>query len=216
MKKYIISVDGPMASGKGTVSRLLAQYLKFGYLDTGLLFRQVAWGALQAGINLQDSKAVGNFAKVLDIKGNFDEKSLRTEEVSQAASIVAQHESVREALLALERKAPENLSPEQAGIVVDGRDIGSVVFPDANFKFYITATPQERAKRRFKELQMRGESCKLPDVLQEMMIRDDRDAKRGVSPLKIPKGAFIIDTTGIDPEETVRKMLEVVKEASSK
>jgi len=205
-----------MASGKGTVSKLLAKELNFAYLDTGLLFRYVAWLSLQNNVDLNDSKAVACLANKLDIKECCHSDELRTEEISQAASVVAQYKGVRDALLLVERAAPHNLPASLAGIVVDGRDTGTVVFPDADVKFYITADQRERAERRFKELQSRGELCILGDVLQELTIRDDRDAKRGVSPLKIPRGAFVIDTTSIDPKATVKKMLEVVHSANLK
>ncbi len=211
MRKYIISVDGPLASGKGTVSRRLAKALSFFYLDTGLLYRCVARHALYTGIDLQDETAVEQSAKILDIRNCVDHKSLRTEEISAAASIVAQHAAVRESLLAIERGALERLPEEKKGIVVDGRDIGTVVFPDADFKFYITATAEERAKRRWKELHAKGELCTLGDVLQELTVRDDRDSNREVSPLKVPKGAFVIDTTSIGPEEAAAKMLKIVR-----
>lgn len=206
-EKVIIAVDGPTAAGKGTVSRLLAKKLGFSYFDTGLLYRCVARRLVECGDGFDDEKKACHEAKKISLFSCQESPSLRTEDVSRVASGVAEFKSVRDALVQVQRQAPEQMPMAIKGIVVDGRDIGTVIFPKAPVKFFITASESTRAERRWKELQNKGESCTMSDVLTALQIRDRRDSERVVSPLTAAEDAVIIDTTGLSPAEVVDKML---------
>ncbi len=189
----IIAVDGPAASGKGTIARRVAEAFGFHYLDTGLLYRGVARDALAAGATLDDAEAALHAARGLD-PASFGDPALRDIAIGEGASIVARIPAVRAALLDYQR-AFAGRSP---GAVLDGRDIGTVVCPDASVKIFVTAAPEVRARRRFLELQARGEAVVYEAVLAEILRRDARDAERGEAPLRRAADACLLDTSTLD------------------
>jgi 3-phosphoshikimate 1-carboxyvinyltransferase len=213
----VIAVDGPSASGKGTVARLVAQRLGFEFLDSGALYRLVALAAIQAGVDPGDEPQVAQIASHLDcrfegeaivLEGAIVTDAIRREDVSAAASRVAALPAVRAALL--ERQRAFRRPP---GLVADGRDMGSVVFPDAMLKVFLTAAPEERAKRRHKQLMEKGIDATLADLLQDIGQRDARDAGRGIAPLVRCEDARLLDTTGLSVEQAVQQVLQWYAEA---
>ena len=216
----VIAIDGPTASGKGTVAQRVAQALGFHYLDSGSLYRLVALAAVRQGAALNDEMEVAEIARKLDIRflneqvrlsGQDVSDDIRTEIAGQNASIVAALPLVREALLDRQREFRE--SP---GLVCDGRDMGSVIFPDANLKIFLTASVEVRAERRTKQLKQKGMSAILDDVVKELRIRDERDINRPVAPLKRLADAQLLDTTGISVDEAVAKILSWYKNGLKK
>ncbi|HUW52733.1 MAG TPA: (d)CMP kinase [Rhodanobacter sp.] len=217
----VLTVDGPSGSGKGTVSALVAEHLGWHLLDSGALYRAVGYAAGMAGLDLSDVEAVARCARGISIKfrpaGNDGEirvivnghdatDELRTETAGAAASAIAAMPPVREALVALQlgfRKSP--------GLVADGRDMGTVIFPDAAFKVFLTASAAERAKRRYKQLKEKGLSVTLAGLQREIEARDNRDASRAVAPLKPAEDALLVDTTGVGIDDVVAKVLAVVQ-----
>lgn len=207
----VIAIDGPTASGKGTVAQKVADRLGFHYLDSGSLYRLTALAAQRAGLNLADEVGVTKLAGTLDVRFGDDKvwlggqdvtDEIRTEAVSQNASRVAAFPHVREALL--KRQRDFRLAP---GLVCDGRDMGSVVFPDATVKFFLTASVEARAERRTKQLKQKGMSAIMRDVVKELRVRDERDMSRPVAPLKHFPDAYLIDTTDISADDAVEKIL---------
>jgi cytidylate kinase len=207
----VIAIDGPSASGKGTIARAVAQALGFHFLDSGALYRLVALAALDQGIDLSDESLVAPVAASLNAKfggesialeGRDVTTAIREERVGNAASQVAALGRVREALL--ERQRAFRQAP---GLVADGRDMASVVFPDATLKIYLTADPAERARRRYKQLMEKGLSANMAALLQEIRERDARDSRRAAAPLQKSPDAIEIDTTGISVEEVVAAVL---------
>ncbi|MFK7779116.1 MAG: (d)CMP kinase, partial [Gimesia sp.] len=184
----IVTIDGPAGSGKSTAARGLSERLQFEFLDTGAMYRCVAWAVLQQNIELTDEQTVTKVsqqikitfsdAKVL-LDGEDVSLSIRTPEVAEAASIVAQYPAVRQELVHLQRQAAEEID-----IVSEGRDQGTVVFPEAFCKFFLVAVPEERARRRFEELQAQEKTVSLSEILQQIEERDQRDEQRTVAPLK--------------------------------
>ncbi len=212
----VIAVDGPAASGKGTIAQGVARTLGFHYLDSGSLYRLVALKALEAGIALDDEPGLAQVAETLNsrfvdgrimLDGVDASAAVRTEAVGAAASRVAVVTGVRRALLARQRAFRR--SP---GLVADGRDMGTVVFPDAALKIYITASPEERASRRYKQLIEKGISVTLDNLLRDIRERDDRDSSRAAAPLKPAADAIILDTTGLTIEAGVAVVLERYRE----
>ncbi len=212
----VIAVDGPAASGKGTIAQGVARTLGFHYLDSGSLYRLVALKALEAGIALDDEPGLAQVAETLNsrfvdgrtiLDGVDASAAVRTEAVGAAASRVAVVTGVRRALLARQRAFRR--SP---GLVADGRDMGTVVFPDAALKIYITASPEERASRRYKQLIEKGISVTLDSLLRDIRERDDRDSSRAAAPLKPAADAIILDTTGLTIEAGVAVVLERYRE----
>jgi CMP/dCMP kinase len=217
----VLTIDGPSGSGKGTISRLVADHLGWRLLDSGALYRAVGYAAGMAGLDLSDAEAVTRCAETTKIQfragpddgetrvivnGHDATDELRTETAGAAASAIASVPSVRQALVALQlsfRKAP--------GLVADGRDMGTVIFPDAPFKVFLTASAAERAKRRYKQLKEKGLSVTLSSLQSEIEARDTRDASRAVAPLKPARDAVLVDTTGMGIEDVVAKVLAVVK-----
>jgi 3-phosphoshikimate 1-carboxyvinyltransferase len=208
----VIAIDGPSASGKGTVARRVAEALGFGFLDSGALYRLVALQALRAGVDLDDREALAEVARRLDcsfqgetvlLAGEPVTAVLRTEEVSAAASRVAGQPGVRAALL--ERQRAFRQPP---GLVADGRDMGSVVFPEAQLKVFLTASPEERARRRHKQLMEKGIDARLFTLLQDINERDARDASREVAPLVQCEDARVLDTTGLSVEQATQQVLD--------
>jgi cytidylate kinase len=191
----IVAVDGPVAAGKGTLARLLAKRFGYHYLDTGALYRAVGSRVLRRGHDPADELAATAAARALDER-DLGADDLRTEAVGNAASTVAIIPAVRAALLDYQR----NFARRPPGAVLDGRDIGSVVCPDAPVKLFVTAAPQVRAHRRFLELQARGEAESEADVLADLRARDERDSTRAIAPLKPMPDAHLLDTTNLSIE----------------
>ncbi len=207
----VIAIDGPTASGKGTVAQRVADKLGFHYLDSGSLYRLTALAAQQRGVDLANGPEVAQIAASMKIAfrggktlldGNDVGNEIRTESASQNASRVAALPEVREALLSLQRGF--RLPP---GLVADGRDMGSVVFPDAVLKVFLTASADARADRRTKQLKEKGMSAIMSDVVKELRARDERDMSRPVAPLKHYPDAYLLDTTGISAVDAVQKIL---------
>jgi cytidylate kinase len=204
LRKYmIIAVDGPSGAGKGTLAHRIAAHYGFALLDTGLLYRATAWKAQKAGIDLADGAAVTEVARALGKSDIKNEAVLRSEKLGQAASVIAVYPEVRQILVTFMKDFAHQYGREGRGAVLDGRDIGTVVCPEADLKFYITATPEERAIRRVKELQSRSIPCIYEEILQEMLQRDARDQNRKEGPLRQAEDAIVIDTTHQTPAEVV-------------
>jgi cytidylate kinase len=206
----IIAIDGPAASGKGTLGKRIARHYGLAHLDTGLLYRAVAYDLIQAGKPLTDEPAAAIAARKLDVEALDDEK-LRGAEMGSAASQVAAYPAVRAALVQLQRAYAAR--PE--GAVLDGRDIGTVICPSADVKLFVTATPEERAKRRFKELSGRGDSITFNEVLADIRARDDRDTSRAVSPLKQAEDASLLDTTKMDIDAAFQAAVAIIDAAGN-
>jgi CMP/dCMP kinase len=215
----IIAIDGPSASGKSTLGRMLARALNLLYLDTGSMYRAVALATIDNQIDPNDAEAVTGLANGIDIdlKGDPDSltvllagrdvtERIRKEDVTAMSSIVSVIPGVRRAMVARQR------AMGQRGAVLNGRDIGTVVFPDADVKFFLTAAPEERAERRFKEDQMTASaSATLGQTLAEIVERDKRDSTRTDSPLKIANNAIVIDSTGKNIEQVFAEMMERIR-----
>jgi cytidylate kinase len=190
----IIAVDGPAAAGKGTLSRRLASEFLLAYLDTGLLYRMVAAKLISRGADPCDENAAFEVARSIG-KQMLPESQLRTQDVGAVASIIATQEKVRSVLLKYQREFAEDPPGYVRGAVLDGRDIGSVVFPEADVKIFVTASQEARGERRYRELLARGVASIRAQVLQEIRERDERDCCRQLSPLIPTEGAFLLDTT---------------------
>ena len=211
----VIAIDGPSASGKGTVAAKVAENLAFHFLDSGALYRLAALAALQRGVALDDVAALAAIAQDLDCRfatgrisldGADVTDAIRAEQVSGAASRVAALQPVRDALLERQRAFRE--SP---GLVADGRDMGTVVFPDADLKIFLTADAEERARRRYKQLIEKGMSASMDALLQEIRDRDARDSQRSNAPLVKAPDAVLLDTTGLSIEASVAKVLALFR-----
>jgi cytidylate kinase len=207
----VIAIDGPSASGKGTVAARLARRLGFGYLDSGALYRLVALAAREAGQEAADEAGLAAVARSMPVEfregstwlaGRNVTEALRSEEIGVAASRVAARPAVREALL--ERQRAMRRAP---GLVADGRDMGAIVFPDAPLKVFLTADVATRAERRYKQLKEKGMYAKMADVVDELRQRDERDSSRPVAPLKHYPDAVFLDTTGISADDAVERIL---------
>jgi CMP/dCMP kinase len=212
MKKgYIIAVDGPSGSGKSTVSQRVAEKLDYLYLDTGAMYRAAALKAIRIGLNLDDEAQVARIAPDLDIElkkkgenlqvlleGGDVSSDIRGPEMGMAASKVSRFKAVRDTLSRLQRKLGESGS-----VVAEGRDMGTVVFPDADYKFFVTAGAEERAKRRYQELLAKGHRVEYDSVLRDVIRRDEQDSKRELAPLKPAPDAEIIDTSAMDIGQVV-------------
>jgi cytidylate kinase len=214
-KKFIITIDGPAGAGKSTVSKTLAKKLNYIYLDTGALYRALAYKTLKLKISLDDVSAIANLCssttvllKNIDgqmkvsVDGEDVEEKIRTEEVGLAASKISTFAVVRERLLNLQREAGA-----QGGIVAEGRDMGSVVFPHADYKFFLDAKLEERIKRRYEELLDKGASIEYKTIQKDMFTRDKQDKQREIAPLKAPDGAIIIDSDNLSAVEVVDKII---------
>jgi len=204
----IIAVDGPAASGKGTLARRLARHFNLAHLDTGKLYRAAALHALAAGRDPGDPAAAQAAAERVRA-GDLDNPRLRDEDVARASSVVAAIPAVRQALLAFQRDFARQ-PPAPDGAVLDGRDIGTVVCPEADAKLFITATLQARARRRFKELRENGDNAIYERVLQDMKDRDARDSRRRAAPLVPADDAFVLDTTALDADAAFAAALDFI------
>jgi CMP/dCMP kinase len=202
----IIAIDGPAASGKGTLGKRLAAHYGLRHLDTGLLYRAVAKALVDGGLRLDDTAGAVAAARSLDPAG-FDEKTLKAHAIGEAASLVSGISEVRAALLAFQR----DFGRAPPGAVLDGRDIGTVIFPDAAVKILVTATAQERARRRVLELQAAGHTVSEAEILADILRRDERDTTRAAAPLKAAPDAHLLDTTYLDIDATFRAAVEIVE-----
>ena len=190
----IVAIDGPAASGKGTIAKKLAKYFNLSYLDTGILYRAVALQLLTKGMNEKDSQSAEKMARQVSI-ASIDHTGIRTRAVSELASKIATIPGVREELLDRQRRFAQNPDPGKDGAILDGRDIGTVVCPHADFKIFIMADLEIRAKRRWKELLQSDPTVIYCEVLEEMRSRDERDTNRKDAPLAVTSGALVIDTS---------------------
>ncbi len=202
----IIAIDGPAASGKGTLARRIAAHYGYGCLDTGLLYRAVARDVLARNGSLEDEKLAAQLARTLD-PASLDDAGLRLPGVGDAASVVAKFPAVRAALLDFQR----NFAAQEPGAVLDGRDIGTVVCPDAPVKIFVTADVEVRARRRFEEMRARGEPVTYERVLEVIRRRDDRDAGRVDAPMKSAPDALILDTTRMDIDAAMQEALRLIE-----
>lgn len=216
----VLTIDGPSGSGKGTIARAVAERLGWHLLDSGALYRAVGYAATRAGLDLNDAAALTRCAQTVEIvfrdprdggetrvlvNGHDATDALRTETAGSAASAIAAVPAVRKALVA--RQLAFRQSP---GLVADGRDMGTVIFPDAGHKVFLTASAEERAQRRYKQLKEKGLDVTLSSLLHEIEARDARDATRAVSPLKPATDAVLVDTTGMPIPEVVSKVLSLL------
>ena len=195
----IVAIDGPAGSGKGTLAKRLAAHFGFAHLDTGLIYRAVGHAMLRAGLDPEDQAAAERAAKALD-PAMFADPALRGDEAANAASKVSAIPAVRAALLEFQRRFAASPPGGAKGVVLDGRDVGTVVCPDAQVKLFLTATPEVRAERRVKELRERGLEAIYARVLQDLNERDARDRARAVAPLIPAKDALVLDTSTLDAD----------------
>jgi cytidylate kinase len=215
----VITVDGPSGSGKGTLSQLLAKKIGYHLLDSGALYRLVALATLKQRIDIQDQQAVEKVAAQLDV--HFDTagdqtrvllssedvtNAIRSETISKSASVVAAYPGVRAALLKRQRDFRQ-----LPGLVADGRDMGTTVFPDADLKIFLTASAEARAQRRYRQLTEKGETVDLEGLIKDIQERDERDSNRTVSPLKPAPDAVLLDSTQMTIQEVLEAMLNLVK-----
>ena len=224
MKKLIIAIDGPVGSGKSTLARRVAELLGYVYVDTGAMYRALAFKALRNGLALDDHdddlvalaretridlRAEGGTQRVFLDQDDVT-TAIRTPEVSQAASKIAVNPGVRQVLVAEQRRAGE-----RGGVVMEGRDIGSVVFPDAQLKIFLTASPETRAERRWREHEQKGDYSNLQRTLEEIHERDRRDLQRSSSPLVRAADAVVVDSTAMEPEEVARLVVLLAKQQAA-
>ena len=218
----IVTIDGPAASGKSTAARLLARKLGIAYLDTGAMYRAVTLAGMRRGIDLADPRAIAQVARAVRIDlepaadglrvlldGQDVTDAIRDNEVSRLSSHAASNADVRAVLVA----AQQRVGRQWRSLVTEGRDQGSVVFPDADLKVYLDASEEVRARRRQAELAGRGKSLPFVQVLQEIRARDASDRSRDVGPLRVPDGAAVVDTTALAIHETLAKLLDLVRRA---
>jgi cytidylate kinase len=214
-KGKIIAIDGPAGSGKSTVSKIVAKRLGLLYIDTGAMYRALTLKAMRQGVNLEDANTLTDLAKTTKIElqdkgslhvfldGEDVSVLIRTPEVTANVRYIARTPGVRQEMVKLQRAMGE-----KSGGVLEGRDIGTAVFPDADYKFYLDASPEERAKRRLKDLVELGRQTKLEDVKKDIVARDESDIRRAVGALKIAGDAIVVDTTSLSIDEVVDKLIK--------
>jgi len=202
----IIAVDGPAASGKGTIARALARHYDLPHLDTGLLYRAVGMAVLEAGGDPGSPEDALEAAH--HVSSALDDPALKSEAAGRAASLVSAHPSVRAALLDRQKR----FADQAGGAVLDGRDIGTVIAPDADVKLFVTASPEVRADRRFMELQRRGMRAHQAEVLADIRARDERDSTREVAPLRPADDAIVLDTSDLDVDAAIAEAVRLVEE----
>jgi cytidylate kinase len=222
----IIAIDGPSGAGKSTLGRMVARSLNLLYIDTGAMYRAAALAVIEAGASASDSEAVANVVAgaQINLEGDADSlrvllngrdvsRLIRTEEVSQWSSVISTIPEVRRTLVRCQREMGERAS---AGVVLDGRDIGTVVFPKADVKFFLTAAPEERAQRRYEEDRAKEREATFAETLADINTRDERDSTRDDSPLRIADDAVVIDSTELSIDGVFERMIEVIKERERK
>jgi len=202
----IIAIDGPAASGKGTIARRIADVYGLHHLDTGLIYRAVAKAVLDAGHSPHDAEQAIAAAVALD-PTKFEEKSLKAPAITEAASVVAAIPEVRQALMNFQRQ----FATKAPGAVLDGRDIGTVIAPGADVKLFVVASPEVRAARRVLELQARGEPADREEVLADLLRRDERDSRRTAAPLKAAPDAHLLDTTHLSIDAAFRAAVDIIE-----
>ena len=212
----IITIDGPAGAGKSTVAKKVAELFGYFHLDSGAIYRAIGYACKEKGVNLKDEKSVLKVAKGLSIQLKGDRvylngvdvtNKIRTPQGGVLASQVAQFPSVRELVVKLLREMAEGKE-----VVIDGRDAGSYIFPDAPLKIYLTAAPEERARRRFKELKKKGFNVSYQEILKEIIERDEKDRNRSFAPLTVPEGAVVIDTTGKSLEQVLFEVEKLIND----
>jgi cytidylate kinase len=202
----IIAIDGPAASGKGTLAKRLAAHYGFRHLDTGAIYRAVAYALISRGADLADEAAAVSAARGLDPQ-TFDNPALKSHQVGTAASVVSAYPEVREVLLNFQRQ----FAAHPPGAVLDGRDIGTVICPNADVKIFVVADPEVRARRRTLEAQARGEAADEAAILADILARDERDRNRAVAPLKPAEDAYLLDNSHLDIEGGVRAAIDIIE-----
>ena len=220
----IIAIDGPAGSGKSTVAKIVAEKLKFRYIDTGSMYRSVAWKSLKKNTALKDEDAVADIASKIQIElvpgmngqvvlvdGENITDQLKVEEISRGAAIVAAQPMIRKIMTTQQRKLGK-----QGMVVMDGRDIGTVVFPLAEKKFFLDADPKERGRRRFAELKEKDpiKNSDLSTIIEQVVQRDDEDRNRKIAPLKQAKDAVLIDTTNLSIDQVVKEIIKTINPSS--
>lgn len=223
MKKLIVAIDGPAGAGKSTVAKRLAKELGYTYMDTGAMYRAFAWKARQGGVDLEDEEKLREVLRRTNVElldwegtprvlldGRDVTSEIRTPELSQWASKISALAPVRERMVELQRAMGA-----RGGMVVEGRDIGTVVFPQAEVKIFLTAGPEERAKRRFAELQSQGKQVSLDETMEEMKERDRRDQERALAPLRRAEDAVAIDSTAYGVDEVMERIMREIKNKMS-
>jgi cytidylate kinase len=216
----IIAIDGPSGAGKSTLGRMIARELNMLYIDTGAMYRAVAFAVIESGVSTADKEAVARVAESAEINLAGDPDSLRvtlngldisdeirTEQVSHTASVISVIGEVRRALVGRQREMGR-----RGSVVLDGRDIGTVVFPEADIKFFLTAAPEERATRRYEEDRLKKQDVTFEETLADINTRDQRDSTRADSPLAIAEDAVVIDSTELSIEDVFERMMEVIRQ----